>query len=268
MKQNDISNAILISIYKKYSDKIFEGTKKFEFRKNKLGQNTKRIYVYESKSKIKDKIIGYFLTDDNIEKKPIIEILEYIKKHPLESGIDYESAKEYYRGYEYGYMYPILKINKFRINQFQIFGENFKPPQNFKYILKEEEEKIINEIITGNNLKNIYNKYSTKEFPNLKQDLDKNNNQYYSNQFGYVVINKEKNKIVRIEKFNKNYSSNLLIDFSLENLDQNKEIYINVPTDRKKLIDNLINKGFQIDKIFESKYTRNDKVLKLIKKCK
>lgn len=264
---NQESSAVLISIHKKYSDKIFEGTKKFEFRKNKLGKNTKRIYVYESKSDIKDKLIGYFLTDENIKKIPLTEILNYIKKHPKESGIDYETAKEYYRGYEYGYMYPILKINKFRIDQKDIFGKDFKPPQNFRYIKKNDEEKIIQKIITGNNLKNIFNKYSTKEFPNLKQDLDSSNNQYYSNQFGYTVVNKEKNKIVRIEKFNKKYSSNLLIDLSLKNLDINKEIYINVPANRQKLIDTLILKGFEIDKIFNSKYVGNDKILKLVKKC-
>ena len=65
---NQEPSAVLISVHKKYSDQIFEGTKKFEFRKNKLGKNTKRIYVYESKSDIKDKLIGYFLTDENIKK--------------------------------------------------------------------------------------------------------------------------------------------------------------------------------------------------------
>ena len=138
------SDAVLISIHKEYSDKIFNGIKRFEFRKKDIGKNTKRIYVYESRSNINDKILGYFLTSENIEKKPVREILNYIKNNPIESGIDYKKAEEYYRGYEYGYMYPILKVKKYRINQYEIFGEKFKPPQSFLYIDKKTENKIIN----------------------------------------------------------------------------------------------------------------------------
>ena len=256
---------ILTSIIKEYADKILDGSKKYEFRKKTLGTKTDRIYIYESRSNIKDKIVGYFDTEP-VSKKPVTEILDYIIKHPIESGISYAEAKKYFGDNEFGYMYPIKHYYKFRLNQNDYFGDKFRAPQNFIYIDDATELKMFNAIAEGLRLKEKLNTYSTKEFPNLKKDLKRTENQYFSlNNEGYVVVNKEKNKIVRIEKLSKECNVGNLISFSLDHLDADKFVYVNVPTKRQRLINSFIEKGFEIDTIFENKYANNDKVIRLAK---
>lgn len=260
----DLKTTVVTSIKKEYSDKIFSGIKKYEFRKKILGKDTDRIYVYESRSKIKDKIVGYFDTEP-VTKKPVCEILDYIIKHPNESGISYAEAKKYFGNNEFGYMYPVKHYYKFRLDQFKYFGTNFTAPQNFTYVEPKIELEMFNAIDQGLKLKEKLNTYSTKEFPNLKEDLKKSENQYFNGNEGYVVVNKEKNKIVRIEKLTKECNVAELINLSLNQLDDDQLLYVNIPAKRLKLINTFVKKGFEIDTIFENKYSENDKVIRLTK---
>ena len=74
MEQN-----LLISIKTQYANQIFNGSKKFEFRRRSIGDKNcnKKIFVYSSE---KDKsIIGYIIVDKILkgDLKYILEVTNY-----------------------------------------------------------------------------------------------------------------------------------------------------------------------------------------------
>ena len=73
-------NKLLISIKTKYADKIFNGTKIYEFRRKSIGEKNinKKIYVYSSE---KDRSIIGYITFDKVLKGDLEYdlICEFIK---------------------------------------------------------------------------------------------------------------------------------------------------------------------------------------------
>lgn len=266
-----MNNIVLLPIIKEYSDKIFDGEKLYEFRKSSFKKLVDTVVVYESRSNIKDKIVGYFTVDlENSKVLPVEEIIEFARSNYKYTGISTNELRQYYKNCKYGYIIKIDKIFPCRINHIEIFGDNFRAPQNFYYIEDKTFDKIKNKInsFIRNKKMIIYSRIeNNREFPNLLNDLAKYQQQFILDKKGYVVINKEKNKITRIEKI-ENCSTKRLIDLAIKELDKNKKIYINVPEKRVNLIKNLLNQGFEIKDKMKNKYNNNDSIFKLELKCK
>ena len=130
-----MTESLLISIKTKSANQIFEGTKKYEFRRKSIGNKNcnKKIYVYSSE---KDKsIIGFMIVDTILKGN-----LEYIL-----NTTDYKNNKdiiEYFYTCETCYALHIKESHKFLkpITLFEIRKKykDFVIPQFYRYLRKDE----------------------------------------------------------------------------------------------------------------------------------
>jgi len=120
---------VLLSIKPEYTEKIFSGEKKYEFRKQKLKQTIGRIFVYECRPS--KTIVGWFSVKRIISGSP----KEIWKRCKNSSGIKKESYFTYCNGKKIIYALEIDKTLQFDapINPFEI-DSDFNPPQNFAYL--------------------------------------------------------------------------------------------------------------------------------------
>ena len=130
-----MNELMLISIKTKYANQIFEGTKKYEYRRKSIGEKNcnKRIYVYSSE---KDKaIIGYIIVDKIIEGDA-----DYVLKNT-----DNENNSDllaYFEGCDKCYALKIESTYKFKqpiyLNEIKSNDQNFVIPQFYRYIKENE----------------------------------------------------------------------------------------------------------------------------------
>lgn len=136
----------LMSIMTKHSKKIFEGTKKWEFRKLPprigVGDNLE-IVVYSSK--IEKSIVGKFKAGRIL----YCSLDELMRITGYENDI--EAVKwfsSYYKGKEFCSAIEILNPTKYdkpiTLEMIKNYISSFRPPQNFIYITKGSElERLI-----------------------------------------------------------------------------------------------------------------------------
>ena len=120
---------VLLSIKPEFAEKIFNGTKKYEFRRTLFkNKDIDSIIIYVS-SPIK-KVIGELLIDEILEED-IFELWEKTKHH---SGIKEKYYFNYFKGKKRGYAIKIRKVIKYKysLDIKTFFGVN--PPQSFLYI--------------------------------------------------------------------------------------------------------------------------------------
>jgi len=122
---------VILSIKPEFANKIFEGNKKFEFRRSIFkNKQVSKIIVYAS-SPI-SKIIGEFEIG-KIIFKDIHSLWQETKEY---SGISEDYFFEYFMGRESGFALEVKKVKKYK-NQLCIretFG--ITPPQSFAYVNK------------------------------------------------------------------------------------------------------------------------------------
>jgi predicted transcriptional regulator len=136
---------ILLSIKPEYTEKIFSGEKKYEFRKKKPKESFEMIFIYESHPT--KNIVGWFTVKKIMSDSP--EIIW--KKCKNKGGINRENFFAYCKDLD---IIHALEIDKtfqfdFPIDPYKI-NSSFKPPQNFAYIdnlklMKTLETRDINE---------------------------------------------------------------------------------------------------------------------------
>ena len=119
----------LLSIKPEFAEAIFDGTKKFEFRKVKFKKNVNKIKVYATKPV--GKIIGEFIVDNILEASPE----ELWDKTSMDAGIDKDRYLKYFNGKSTGFAIKIKSANKYKeaICPYLQYP-NFVAPQSFMYI--------------------------------------------------------------------------------------------------------------------------------------
>lgn len=120
---------VLLSIKPEFAEKIFEGTKGFEFRRSIFKKkNIHTIIVYASSPV--QKVIGEFEIEEII-KDDLIK-LWHITKH--KAGIDKSFFFKYFEGKEEGFAIKIK--NAIRYPEALCIRKEFNahPPQSFLYI--------------------------------------------------------------------------------------------------------------------------------------
>lgn len=126
-----MNNTILLSIHTKYTQKILERTKRYEFRGWELPSNIKFVYIYSSR--IEKKIVARF---------EIIKVYSDVPENIWSKFHKYSGVTEaeYYnyvnlRNYDRIYAIKIdnLVIFEEKISLSEIDGISFAP-QKFKYI--------------------------------------------------------------------------------------------------------------------------------------
>jgi predicted transcriptional regulator len=122
---------VLLSIKPEYAEKIFNGSKKFEFRKAIFKDGSiSRIVVYASAPV--QKVIGEFEIEEIISDHPV-GLWDKTKEH---SGITEQYFFKYFSERKNGFAIKIKKIHRYLkpLNLYHDFDISF-PPQSFMYIL-------------------------------------------------------------------------------------------------------------------------------------
>ena len=119
---------VVLSIKPQFANKIFDGTKKFEFRKAIFkNQNVTSVLVYASSPV--QKVIGEFEIGEifNLDLK---ELWDKTKEH---SGITEDYFYEYFENREQGFAIQIKNKKRFTNPKCLKTDYNLTPPQSFAY---------------------------------------------------------------------------------------------------------------------------------------
>lgn len=133
---------IILSIKPEFVKEIFEGSKRYEYRKSIFTKNVDKVLIY-STSPV-SKIVGEFAIQEIIINTPE-KLWEITHK---ESGISKNFFDNYFKGRLRGYALKIesLKLYKQPIDPFNII-QSFVAPQSFRYINEDEilkwEQKLL-----------------------------------------------------------------------------------------------------------------------------
>lgn len=126
---------VILSIKPEFAYKIFDGTKKFEFRKSIFkNSNIETVVVYAS-SPVK-KVIGEFQIE-RILNYDLSTLWELTKEY---SGISKDYFYEYFDNRETGFAIQIK--NKVKFKKPKSLQEDYKiitPPQSFAYLSNQEK---------------------------------------------------------------------------------------------------------------------------------
>lgn len=130
---------ILLSIKPEFAKLIFEGTKKFEFRKSIFkNREIKTIVVYASSPM--QKVIGEFEID-TILNENIDCLWEKTKKF---AGIEAKYFYQYFSDRNQGFAIKIKKVKKYKKPLCLKEDFNLTPPQSFFYIDQAKPKTAIN----------------------------------------------------------------------------------------------------------------------------
>lgn len=136
-----MEQVLLMSIKTKYAKQIFQGIKKYEFRRKSIGEKNcnKKIYIYSSKD---DKaIIGYIIID-----KILSGDINYILK--TTNYLNNQEIIKYLDGCSECYALHISKFHKFlkplNLKEIRNNYEKCTIPQFYRYI--KTTEPIYNEL--------------------------------------------------------------------------------------------------------------------------
>lgn len=120
---------VLLSIKPEFAEKIFEGTKRYEFRRSVFkNKNVKTVVVYASSPV--QRVIGEFEIDSilNYELKQLWNITKEF------SGITENFFFDYFQNKEKGYAIKIKKTRKYNKSLSLKDDFNVNPPQSFMYL--------------------------------------------------------------------------------------------------------------------------------------
>lgn len=120
---------VLLSIKPQFALKIFDGTKKFEFRKSVFkNSNINTVVVYASSPL--QKVIGEFTIDEIMEEEPDV-LWEKTKKH---SGITKEFFDEYFFNRDKAFAIKVKETNRYQKPLDLIDFDLDFAPQSFVYL--------------------------------------------------------------------------------------------------------------------------------------
>jgi predicted transcriptional regulator len=122
---------VLLSIKPQFAIKIFDGTKKFEFRKSMFkNANINTVVVYASSPM--QKVIGEFTIDEIMEESPDA-LWEKTKKH---SGITKEFFDEYFFNRDRAFAIKVKEANRYQQPLDLIDFDLSFAPQSFVYLYR------------------------------------------------------------------------------------------------------------------------------------
>lgn len=120
---------VLLSIKPQFAIKIFDGTKKFEFRKTVFkNSNINTVIVYASSPM--QKVIGEFTIDEIMEEEPET-LWEMTQKH---SGISKEFFDEYFLNRDRAFAIKVKDIIRYKEPKELIDFDLSFAPQSYVYL--------------------------------------------------------------------------------------------------------------------------------------
>ena len=121
---------VILSIRPNFCQLIFDGQKKYEYRKRVFARSdVDKVYIYATKPICR--IVGYFTIDEVIEDSPN----NMWKTTHEGSGISKEYFDAYFRGCDMAHAIAIGEVVKFDtpIDPKEVI-KNFTAPQNYMYV--------------------------------------------------------------------------------------------------------------------------------------
>ena len=138
MDRDENRRIALMSIHPKYAMAIFQGHKKFEFRKCKLSSAVSHVLVYAT-APIR-RVIGVFEVGNIVEGSP----RSLWEKYSDVSGIEPDEYKSYYAGSRKAFAIavkdPVLLERPVRLDDLR---RGLTPPQSFVYCSSPSAERLI-----------------------------------------------------------------------------------------------------------------------------
>ena len=126
--------SILLSINPEYVDKIFAGSKKFEYRKRLAARTVDRILIYSTAPIMK--VVGEVEVVETISASPTA-LWECTKRF---AGISREKYRKYFKGCKVAHAYHLGQIIQYcQPKELSEFNVNL-PPQSFIYISPGESD--------------------------------------------------------------------------------------------------------------------------------
>lgn len=120
---------IVLSIKPEFANKIFDGSKKFEFRRSIFkNKEVKCIVVYASAPI--SKVIGEF-DIDVVLRKDLETLWDETKEH---SGIDKVFYDKYFTGKDSGYAIKVKRVKRYKEPLCLKEKYGLHPPQSFVYL--------------------------------------------------------------------------------------------------------------------------------------
>lgn len=121
--------AVLLSIKPEFAHKIFEGSKKFEFRKQVFKDTSvKKVIVYSSSPE--QKVIGEFEIETILSDTPNNIWIQT----KLYSGISQEFYNEYFKGRDNAYAIKVASTKRYRKEKSLADYNVQSAPQSFAYV--------------------------------------------------------------------------------------------------------------------------------------
>ncbi len=120
---------VLLSIKPEYAEKIFDGTKKYEFRRSVFKNHSIKTIVVYASSPVK-RVIGEF----DIEKIIVDDLHKLWNKTKEFSGISEDFFFEYFNNKEKGYAIKIKQTRRYQKSLSLKDDFNATPPQSFMYL--------------------------------------------------------------------------------------------------------------------------------------
>lgn len=127
---NSSKEQIILSIKKKYSDQIINGTKKVEFRRKPIPEDIKSIIINSTGISTGPIISGIFDIGGIVKDTPE----NLWEKFKDVGGIDKNSYDSYFSGHSTGYAILVDNVKEIGIESLCMFGGYFKSPQFYKYL--------------------------------------------------------------------------------------------------------------------------------------
>lgn len=121
---------VLLSIKPQFVKEIFNGNKKFEYRKAIFKKKDIKTIVIYATMPI-GKIVGEFEIDRILVEHPS-KIWEKTKRY---AGITQDYYDEYFEGKERAYAIQIKSINEYKYPICPYSNNDFTAPQSFKYLV-------------------------------------------------------------------------------------------------------------------------------------
>lgn len=126
--------SILLSINPEYVEKIFDGSKKYEFRKRLANRAVDKILMYSTAPIMK--VVGEVQIVETISASPTA-LWECTKKF---AGISRDKYRKYFKGCKAAYAYQLGEVIRYdppkELSEFRIS----LPPQSFIYLSSEHAD--------------------------------------------------------------------------------------------------------------------------------
>lgn len=127
--------SILLSINPEYVERIFDGSKKYEFRKRLASRTVDKILMYSTAPIMK--VVGEVQIVETISASPTA-LWECTKKF---AGISRDKYRKYFKGCKVAYAYQLGQVIRYdppkELNEFNIC----LPPQSFLYLPGEQADE-------------------------------------------------------------------------------------------------------------------------------